>query len=112
MKGIFSFLASSAAIQAGAAGHVADIKYGQLSDQNGAADSLQVITGGVEQHLVGHVGERKHGTTVSLAAFGSPQVAKVFTGSLNGQSGTDWHVGALGLPIGDAVPQITETDFY
>ncbi len=27
-------------------GHYADIKYGQLSGQNGVADTLQVITGG------------------------------------------------------------------
>lgn len=59
---------------------------------------------------------------------GSSPLAQVFTGSLNGDGGTDWHIGtsvlissrpsltsdigALRLPLNGVTQQINETDFY
>jgi len=98
--------------------HFADIKYGQLSGQNGVADTLQVITGGKSIWSVTPV----KGTWYNfILGTGSPgglwvstggnQLAKVFSGSLNGQGGTDWHVGILRLPNGNT-NTISEEDIY
>lgn len=61
---------------------------------------------------------------------GSSPLTKVFTGSLNGNGGTDWHIGeyrlhgdrvrlcsitgsgALRLPLNGVTQQITETDIF
>ncbi|KIJ68302.1 glycoside hydrolase family 131 protein [Hydnomerulius pinastri MD-312] len=99
--------------------HYCDIKYGQLSGQNGVANTLQVITGGksiwsVEPELgtwynfilgVGSPG----GLWVST---GSSPLTQVYTGSLGGSGGNDWHIGALRLPIDGSTQTITEEDFY
>ncbi|KAL1952088.1 hypothetical protein VTO73DRAFT_1237 [Trametes versicolor] len=100
--------------------HFADIKYGQLSGQNGVADTLQVITGGksiwsVQQPVKGtwYNFILETGSPGGLwVSTGSAPLTKVFTGSLGGSGGTDWHIGALRLPINGAAQQITETDLY
>ncbi|KAH9857906.1 hypothetical protein C2E23DRAFT_153161 [Lenzites betulinus] len=100
-------------------GHFADIKYGQLSGQNGVADTLQVITGGKSIWSVQPVKGTWYNFILETGSpgglwvsTGSDALTKVYTGSLNGNGGTDWHVGALRLPINGAPQQITETDLY
>ncbi|KAI0651724.1 hypothetical protein C8Q79DRAFT_1004989 [Trametes meyenii] len=100
-------------------GHFADIKYGQLSGQNGVADTLQVITGGKSIWSV----QPAKGTWYNFiletgspgglwVSTGSEPLKKVYTGSLNGNGGTDWHIGALRLPLNGNSQQISETDFF
>ncbi|CAL1696101.1 unnamed protein product [Somion occarium] len=77
-------------------GHFADIKYGQLSVK------------GTWYNFILETGS-PGGLWVST---GSSLLQKVFTGSLNGNGGTDWHIGALRLPVNGQTQQITETDIY
>ncbi|KAF8078477.1 hypothetical protein FPV67DRAFT_1663213 [Lyophyllum atratum] len=102
-----------------AIGHYADIKYGQLSGQTGVADTLRVITGGKTIWTVTPV----KGTWYNFAlGTGSPgglwvstggsQLQKVYTGSLNGNGGNDWHVGSLRLPINGNAQAIIEENIY
>ncbi|QRV73135.1 glycoside hydrolase family 131 protein [Ceratobasidium sp. AG-Ba] len=99
-------------------GHYADIKYGQLSGQNGVADVLRVITGG---KTIWSVTPTK-GTWYNFiletgspgglwVSTGSSQLTKVYSGSLNGNGGTDWHVGILRLPNGNT-NTISEENIY
>ncbi|KAL4243138.1 Glycoside hydrolase 131 catalytic N-terminal domain-containing protein [Abortiporus biennis] len=99
--------------------HYADIKYGQLSGQSGVADTLQVITGGQSIWSVTPVKGTWYNFILETGSpdglwvsTGSSALQKVFTGSLNGNGGTDWHVGALRLPINGQTQQINETDIY
>ncbi|KAM5538169.1 hypothetical protein V8D89_008056 [Ganoderma adspersum] len=100
-------------------GHYADIKYGQLSGQNGIADTLKVITGGKSiwsvQPVKGTWRTRSPGGL--WVSTSSNALEKVYDGSLNGNGGTDWHIdlssGALRLPLnGRSTQQINETDLY
>ncbi|KAJ3488482.1 hypothetical protein NLI96_g2834 [Meripilus lineatus] len=100
-------------------GHYADIKYGQLSGQNGVADTLQVITGGKAIWSVTPVKGTWYNFILETGSpgglwvsTGSSALQKVYTGSLNGNGGTDWHIGALRLPLNGVTQQITETDIY
>ncbi|KAI0662701.1 hypothetical protein C8Q70DRAFT_576666 [Cubamyces menziesii] len=100
-------------------GHYADIKYGQLSGQNGVADTLQVITGGKSIWSVQPVKGTWYNFILETGSpgglwvsTGSNALQKVYTGSLNGNGGTDWHIGALRLPLNGVTQQITETDLY
>ncbi|KAF8898596.1 hypothetical protein BD779DRAFT_1484708 [Infundibulicybe gibba] len=100
-------------------GHYADIKYGQLSGQNGVADTLQVITGGKSIWSVTPVKGTWYNFILGTGSpgglwvsTGSNTLQKVYSGSLNGNGGTDWHIGALRLPINGAAQVIGEEDFY
>ncbi|GJE86000.1 glycoside hydrolase family 131 protein [Phanerochaete sordida] len=99
--------------------HVADIKYGQLTGQNGVADTLQVITGGKSVWSVTPAKGTWYNFILETGSpgglwvsTGSAPLTKVYTGSLGGSGGTAWHVGALRLPLNGVTQQITETDFY
>jgi len=100
-------------------GHYADIKYGQITGQTGVADTLQVITGGKSIWSVTPVKGTWYNFILETGSpgglwvsTGSAALTKVFTGSLNGNGGTDWHVGALRLPLNGVTQQTTETDLY
>ncbi|TFK76965.1 hypothetical protein BDN72DRAFT_953462 [Pluteus cervinus] len=100
-------------------GHFADIKYGQLSGQNGVADTLQVITGGRSIWSTQPVKGTWYNFILGTGSFGGLWVSngtsaltKVYTGSLNGNGGNDWHVGALRLPINGNTQVITEENIY
>ncbi|PBL00739.1 hypothetical protein ARMGADRAFT_1006864 [Armillaria gallica] len=100
-------------------GHYADIKYGQLSGQNGVADTLQVITGGKSIWSVTPVKGTWYNFILGTGSpgglwvsTGSNTLQKVYSGSLNGNGGTDWHIGALRLPLGGTTQVISEEDFY
>lgn len=43
---------------------------------------------------------------------GSNPLTKVYTGSLNGQGGNDWHVGALRLPINGVNTNTAQEEIY
>ncbi|KAI0757134.1 hypothetical protein C8Q80DRAFT_1132177 [Daedaleopsis nitida] len=80
--------------------HFADIKYGQLSGQNGEGDTLQVITGGKSIWSVRPVKGTWYNFILETGSpgglwvsTGSSPLQKVYTGSLNGNGGTDWHIG-------------------
>ncbi|CUA67774.1 hypothetical protein RSOLAG22IIIB_03201 [Rhizoctonia solani] len=83
-------------------GHYADIKYGQLAGQNGVADVLRVITGGQTIWSVTPVKGTWYNFILETGSPGGLWVStggntltKVYTGSLNGNGGTDWHIGKL-----------------
>ncbi|KAG9095884.1 hypothetical protein FS749_009555 [Ceratobasidium sp. UAMH 11750] len=99
-------------------GHYADIKYGQLSGQNGVADVLRVITGGKTIWSVTPVKGTWYNFILETGSpgglwvsTGSSPLTKVYSGSLNGNGGTDWHVGILRLPNGNT-NTITEENIY
>ncbi|KAF8760056.1 Microtubule binding [Rhizoctonia solani] len=101
-----------------AAGHYADIKYGQLAGQNGVADVLRVITGGKTIWSVTPVKGTWYNFILETGSPGGLWVStggnaltKVYSGSLNGNGGTDWHIGALRLPNGNT-NTITEENIY
>ncbi|KAI0735314.1 hypothetical protein C8Q76DRAFT_610363 [Earliella scabrosa] len=100
-------------------GHFADIKYGQLSGQNGVADTLQVITGGKSIWSVQPVKGTWYNFILETGSpgglwvsTGSSPLQKVYSGSLNGNGGTDWHIGALRLPINGQPQVINETNIF
>ncbi|GAB1519614.1 hypothetical protein RhiTH_002682 [Rhizoctonia solani] len=99
-------------------GHYADIKYGQLAGQNGVADVLRVITGGKTIWSVTPVKGTWYNFILETGSPGGLWVStggnaltKVYSGSLNGNGGTDWHIGALRLPNGNT-NTITEENIY
>ncbi|CEL63803.1 hypothetical protein RSOLAG1IB_05567 [Rhizoctonia solani AG-1 IB] len=99
-------------------GHYADIKYGQLAGQNGVADVLRVITGGKTIWSVTPVKGTWYNFILETGSpgglwvsTGGSALTKVYTGSLNGNGGTDWHIGALRLPNGNT-NTITEENIY
>ncbi|KAG8747958.1 hypothetical protein FRC12_013963 [Ceratobasidium sp. 428] len=99
-------------------GHYADIKYGRLSGQTGNGDVLQVITGGKTIWSVTPVKGTWYNFILETGSpgglwvsTGSAKLTKVYSGSLNGNGGTDWHVGMLRLPNGNT-NTITEENIY
>ncbi|KII93236.1 hypothetical protein PLICRDRAFT_35426 [Plicaturopsis crispa FD-325 SS-3] len=99
--------------------HFADIKYGQLSGQDGVADTLQVITGGKSIWSVTPVKGTWYNFVLGVGSPGGLWVStggdplkQVYTGSLNGNGGSDWHIGALRLPLDGTTQEITEENFY
>lgn len=100
-------------------GHFADIKYGQLSGQNGVGNTLQVITGGKSIWSVQPIKGTWYNFILGTGSNGGLWVStggsvlqKVYTSSLNGNGGNDWHIGALRLPLNGNTQVITETNIY
>ncbi|KDQ63766.1 hypothetical protein JAAARDRAFT_390496 [Jaapia argillacea MUCL 33604] len=99
--------------------HTADIKYGTLSGQTGVSDTLQLITGGASVWSVTPIKGTWYNFILETGSPGglwvstnSSALTKVYTGTLGTSGGTDWHVGALRLPLNGTVQQITESDIY
>ncbi|KAH7931142.1 hypothetical protein BV22DRAFT_1137917 [Leucogyrophana mollusca] len=99
--------------------HYCDIKYGQLSGQDGVANTLQVITGGESIWSVTPVLGEWYNFILGVGSpgglwvsTGSNALTQVYSGSLGGSGGTDWHVGVLRLPLDGTTQTITEEDFY
>ncbi|KAG9128526.1 hypothetical protein FRC07_005893 [Ceratobasidium sp. 392] len=93
-------------------------QYGQLSGQNGVADTLRVITGGKTIWSVTPTKGTWYNFIIETGSpgglwvsTGSAQLTKVYSGSVNGNGGTDWHVGILRLPNGNT-NTITEENIY